>query len=232
VEDRGRSDEVRPEWLFEVATRVQSLAMNTDESARLSSGEDLFASFPPGSVLERQIRHMLLERLQARGPRCKVPPATGRCPEGMLHPEGPHPHGLGPEVAVRQAILLIDANPTSAWTVERLARRVGCNRTDLECGFRRLTSHTIHQYLSARRVTVAQTLLRTTAWRVEAVARSVGYRSKVSLYQHFGRTLGMTPDEYRQRWAPRSPSSSLVDWIQSGPPPTDELPNMNRRCEI
>jgi len=109
----------------------------------------------------------------------------------------------------------MDADPRSDWTVERLARRVGCNRTDLERSFRRLTSHTIHQYLSARRVTAAQSLLRTTAWRVEEVARGVGYRSKVSLYRHFSRTLGMTPDEYRQRWHASIAEHLSPEWIQS-----------------
>lgn len=91
------------------------------------------------------------------------------------------------------------------WTLERLSKRSACNRTQLEEAFQLVFGVTIHEYLTRRRIERAKLLLKLTCWRIEAVAKEVGYSSKVSLYSNFKKVVGLTPEEYRKRW-------ELHDW--------------------
>lgn len=54
---------------------------------------------------------------------------------------------------------VIEARYREPWTVERLARQVGCNRTTLEQDFKDLTGMTVHACLVRRRIAVAVELL-------------------------------------------------------------------------
>lgn len=106
------------------------------------------------------------------------------------------------EQTIERAQRLIRHDCAAHWTVEAVARKVGCNRTDLERGFRRRSGLTVHEFVVSCRMAAAKHQLRSCAWRLEEVARSVGFHSKVSMYAHFRRSIGMTPAQYRQRWQP------------------------------
>lgn len=185
---------IRPEWLFEIVARLQRLA-----AVPLSgdSQVDLGGPALPRSSLEEGLARHLVARLAAErlrwerlccGTQAQALPKEQEC---LLSPS---------LIRVVLAQQILDSEFSDPWTVHALAKRVGCNRTDLTLGFRRCFNVTVHQYLVARRVDAACALLRSSGWRVEAIAKSTGFRSKVSLYQQFNRLLGMTPHEYRQRW--------------------------------
>jgi transcriptional regulator GlxA family with amidase domain len=170
----------------------------------------IFEALPPESNLEDQIRRRLLSRLNAeqavRAARQATPflvKATRELPSESERINA----------AVDRGQFLLRRDFATRWTVEALARRVGCNRTDLEAGFRRRHSETVHGYLITCRVEAAKALLRDTAWRVEEVAKAVGCRSKVSLYAQFRRAMSMTPDEYRRRWTRAAPSDELRELL-------------------
>jgi AraC-like DNA-binding protein len=209
---------LRPEWLFEVVNRLQPFAAPTEDAL---IPDRVFELFSPESDLEHQLKRHLLACLKEKrrmrpGPKRSHPGTTSKDLTGELRTQADRV-----DAAVQKAQLLLQRDFAASWSVERIARRVGCNRTDLEIGFQRYCAHTVHSYLILCRVDAAKLLLKETAWRVGEVAKAVGCRSKVSLHQHFRRTLGMTPDQYRRRWmfvAPNKYLQELSCWGQDSQP--------------
>lgn len=102
------------------------------------------------------------------------------------------------------------------WTLDSLARKVGSNRTDLEIGFKSLTGHTVHQYVTHVRIDAAKKMLRSRAWSCAAIARAIGYSSTSSFHSNFNRQVGITPDEYRRRWIFVRVNGRVIELIKSG----------------
>jgi AraC-like DNA-binding protein len=79
-----------------------------------------------------------------------------------------------------------------------IARQVGCSVPALYRHFNRATGLTPRQYAIQRRIERAIDLLRRTDWKVEAIAREVGWRSKTNLHAAFVRRIGASPGQVRQ----------------------------------
>lgn len=192
---------LRPEWLFEVVNHVQGLVASAGGLASPGLPDEVLGVCPPESDFEQLLKQDLLARLKAEesvwSAVTLIIPSRPCVEASQATPESARLNA-----AVESARLILQSQPSAHWTVEALARRVGCNRTDLEVGFRSRYSFTVHTYLILCRVGAAKGLLRKTAWRVEEIGKAVGWRSKVSLYEHFQRVLQMTPDTYRRRWTP------------------------------
>lgn len=208
---------VRPEWLFLFANRVQALAA----SAALPHGplqiEKPTELFSPEFDLEEVLAENLLVRLDAERTKWAERQVAGVVGQFDDRQRDAARESSAVDLAVARAQSLLRSSVAEHWTVATLAARVACNRTDLELGFRRHCSCTVHMYLVGLRVAVAEELLRTTAWRVLEVAKAVGFRSRVSLYQNFLRIHRMTPEEYRRRWLP-APASKWVRILLSASP--------------
>ena len=86
--------------------------------------------------------------------------------------------------------------------VSELAREVGCSVPVLCRRFRHATGKSVRQYAIKLRVDCAIDLLRTTDWKVEAIANEVGWKSKKDLHCAFARQLGATPASIRRSAAP------------------------------
>jgi len=199
---------VRPEWLFELANLIQRL---TCPSACVSFS-DLLETFKPDSELERRMQQALLQRIQPRQDGGATDP-IGRCE--TLGRNDPRPESRTVAIAVDEVQRLLRTEHMKSWTVEAVARRVGCNRTDLEAAFRRRGLPSVHAYLVSCRIDAAKNLLRTTAWRVQEIAKEVGYRSKTSLFEQFRRAVGISPEQYRERWKPTRPTPDVIRLLQS-----------------
>ncbi len=91
----------------------------------------------------------------------------------------------------------LDTRYAERWTLQKLARAVACNRTELAKAFKAQYGISIHRYLIARRIEVAKPLLVRTDEKVESIAADIGY-SKASLERNFLRLIGVGPLEYRQ----------------------------------
>lgn len=81
--------------------------------------------------------------------------------------------------------------------IEQMAREFGCSVTTLR---RRVTAAAGEPPIRTRtraRVTEACILLRTTSWKIDAIAAHVGWRSTKDLYRAFRFLLGLTPAEVR-----------------------------------
>ncbi len=205
---------LRPEWVFEVSNRLQTCA--GDLGVRVAQEVELILkNAPPESKAERRLLAFWLDgaRLEKQSRQSHSRNVRDR-EDGVPPPESiefrAKPRAL---VAAARAKSVLDQGYSIHWTVEGLARRVGCNRTDLEKGFQSLGPHTVHSYLTVRRIDGAKSILRTTAWRIDEVGKAVGYRSKVSFYFNFRNTTGMTPDEYRRRWALCPASAPIAELL-------------------
>jgi len=202
---------VRPEWLFELANRVQSHVL-----PRSSGDVDERAAYGPFVVVaaetsfEKDLESIFTAAVKAECAgllaRTITPTAT------MLKPTDPASNARVREATLKAAAIL-RKDHAKRWRLGTLARRVGCNRTELEAGFKQCFSCSYHFYLSLCRVDAAKTLLRTQYWPVTAIATAVGYRSRTSLHDNFRRITGVTPEAYRRRWRPVPVSPHVIEWL-------------------
>jgi transcriptional regulator GlxA family with amidase domain len=99
----------------------------------------------------------------------------------------------GIAAAMRWALEHLD-QPVS---VEELAGRALVSRRTFTRQFRQRTGTSPHQWLLQQRTILAQRLLETTDLPIDLVARRSGFGAAVTLRNHFQRTLGTSPRDYR-----------------------------------
>lgn len=187
---------IRPQWLFEFASRIQPL-MDPAMSA-LDARLGLNGLVRPESRCERLLVRLARWRIHRRD--SNAHPGLDSTAHSAYREWREEVHRSSRTRAVAAATEMLDKEPARHWTLGELAQLVGSNRTDLEAGFQSFTGGTYHDYLSMVRIDAARQLLRTTGWSGEAIARAVGYSARTSLYLNFRKYLGITPDEYRRRW--------------------------------
>ena len=102
-----------------------------------------------------------------------------------------------PEIAARARARFSERH-ASVHRIYAMARDLGCSPTTL---WRRVTAGGGESPVRRRtraRVVAAFHLLRTTNWKIEAIARAVGWRSAKDLYRAFETLLGLTPAQVRR----------------------------------
>jgi AraC-like DNA-binding protein len=190
---------VRPEWLFEVANYIQGLVCSQHPVLVEAKVRKIW---PPESAFERQLLNAMVAQLEVSSlAYCADGQALRNSPRAKEQADGRDFKRDRAKLAAEEAADLIRSHPAGHWTPAVLARRTHCNRTQLQAAFRSRWLYSIHTYLNICRIGAAKTLLRSTVWRLDAIAKEIGYRSKVSLFANFRLVLDMTPDAYRQRWA-------------------------------
>lgn len=180
---------VRRRWLMVLSRELQLLAgdlAGLAEGDRLTLLQKTRSRMPPprGPIEVRLLEGLLSEAILRR--HVSVRNATGERPV----PSAP-PHAI----AARHTLETRFAEP---WTLEKLARTVGRSRSELAADFRQSFASSIHRFLSAQRMRVACEMLSGSDTKVEAIALTVGYRSKKSFYVEFRRTFGITPSHFRK----------------------------------
>jgi AraC family transcriptional regulator of adaptative response/methylated-DNA-[protein]-cysteine methyltransferase len=106
------------------------------------------------------------------------------------------PAATDPRVAtVRAACGVLDAQPAEAWTLSRLARRVGTAPARLQRAFRAVLGVSPRQYRDARRLSRFKTTLKQRK-RVGPALYEAGYGSSSRVYERAAAQLGMTPATY------------------------------------
>jgi AraC-like DNA-binding protein len=98
---------------------------------------------------------------------------------------------------VGQALAALHGEPSSDWTVERLARLVGASRSVLAERFTEMVGQPPMLYLSMWRMQVASRLL-TEGGQIGAVAIAVGYKSEAAFSRAFKKIVGQAPSEWRR----------------------------------
>jgi transcriptional regulator GlxA family with amidase domain len=84
--------------------------------------------------------------------------------------------------------------------VSELAKRSGLPKRTFDRRFKAATGYAPLAYVQALRIEEAKQLLETTATRVDAIAREVGYEDLASFRRLFRRLSGMTPGDYRRKF--------------------------------
>lgn len=115
---------------------------------------------------------------------------------------------LASQLAEREPLRDLQAfiadHPTADLTVSRLAARVAMSPRNFARAFAAEVGVTPAAFVERARVEVARRLLETTRDDVEAVAARAGFGRVETLRRAFHRGLGVSPNEYRRRFQPRS----------------------------
>ena len=109
---------------------------------------------------------------------------------------------------VGQALSLLHASPSRAWTLDDLAKDVGLSRSSLAERFSHLVGQPPMQYLAEWRMQIAAGLLANGSDNVARVAEAVGYESEAAFSRAFKKVVGVPPAAWRKGQAlPPAPST-------------------------
>jgi transcriptional regulator GlxA family with amidase domain len=113
---------------------------------------------------------------------------------------------LGSQAPARDPLADLQAwiaeHPAEDHAVDRLAYRVAMSPRHFARVFRAEVGCTPATYVERTRVEVARRLLETTALTVDQVAAAAGFGTPETLRRAFGRRVGASPTEYRERFRP------------------------------
>ena len=98
---------------------------------------------------------------------------------------------------VAKALDLLHQDFQKDWTLETLAREVGCSRSVFAESFRSVTGVTAMAYLTSIRINRAITLIEGGSTSLSEVAHLVGYQSEAGFSRAFLREIGVTPGHFR-----------------------------------
>src|SRR5262245_20475368 len=93
---------------------------------------------------------------------------------------------------------VIEQSYTDHITLDALGRLLGRQSAYLGHLFRKEMGMPVREWVTQRRLERAAALIRE-GMKIDAVALTVGYRSKKNFYRQFRRRYATTPFEYRQR---------------------------------
>lgn len=98
---------------------------------------------------------------------------------------------------IAHALQLIDADIASAWSVERMARKVGMSRSSFAARFTAEAGQTPMELLTEKRMHAAAELLQNSRIKIAEISGRVGYQSEAAFSRRFARFFGMSPGQMR-----------------------------------
>ena len=108
------------------------------------------------------------------------------------------------DAVLRSVLSYIDANLDADLSLEALAGLSGVLTHQFVRAFKRKVGEPPHQYVMARRVDAARTLLRTTGHPIAEIAYATGFSSQSHMTTTFRRELGITPAQIRSETGAQS----------------------------
>lgn len=99
---------------------------------------------------------------------------------------------------IKLAKKFLDNHYVNPPKVEELASMFYINKNLLQAGFKNFTGRTVYEYISYQKISRAVELLLLTDMTMEAIADSIGYKSKMNFYNAFKREFSKTPNELRR----------------------------------
>ena len=100
---------------------------------------------------------------------------------------------------IANALQQMHNNPHSAWTLDKMAEKVGMSRAAFAKKFKELVGQPMFEYLTMLRIQRAKELLRETRLPLYEVASRVGYESDLAFTKTFKKHTGTTPTRYRKQ---------------------------------
>lgn len=110
----------------------------------------------------------------------------------------PTEQGPGPISEVMEWAL---AHLDQSLSVSELAQQAQMSKRNFSRRFREVTGTSPAKWVNARRLDEACTLLETTDWQIDRVARVCGFDNPVRFRQNFATVYATTPTSYRKRFA-------------------------------
>lgn len=98
------------------------------------------------------------------------------------------------------AVRYIDANYTTAISMQKMARLTDLSATHFNARFRAILRMSPTEYVLSRRIQDAQTLLTTTNQTIAEIGVSIGFFDQSHFTKRFRKVTGMTPLAYRKRF--------------------------------
>lgn len=102
---------------------------------------------------------------------------------------------------IKQAQDFIEQNYQGEFTVDQLATQLFVNRRTLERRFKKATGNTLSEYMQRVRVEVAKRNFEQAPFPVKEVMYKVGYSDAKSFRKLFKKHVGLSPIEYKKRYA-------------------------------
>jgi transcriptional regulator GlxA family with amidase domain len=96
------------------------------------------------------------------------------------------------------ALALIHERPVKAWTVARLAKKVGYSRSPFTVRFKRVVGESPQGYITRVRLQRAAQMLKEGHDSLRAIALAAGYESESSFSKAFKRQFQKTPGHFRR----------------------------------
>ena len=115
------------------------------------------------------------------------------------------------DAVLRSVLSYIDANLDANLTLEVLAGLSGVLTHQFVRAFKRKVGEPPHQYVMARRVDAARTLLRTTEHPIAEIAYATGFSSQSHMTTTIRRELGVTPAQIRSETVAWSQAQAATD---------------------
>ena len=103
---------------------------------------------------------------------------------------------------IEAAAKMLEAEPASPWTIQRLARAVGLGEKNLKRGFRDCFSTTAMGYLLQRRLELGRRLLEESEESITEISLHVGYANPSHFARLYRRRYGESPHETRRHSRP------------------------------
>ena len=164
-------------------------------------------SSPSGDWLERSLRHSVAE---VASPRAGADVILARLSEVLFvevlrcYVESLPDEQRGWLAGLRdpyvgKGLKLLHGDAARAWTVDELAREVGCSRSILAERFTHYVGQPPIQYLTKWRLALAASQLRSNGSRLARVAERFGYDSEAAFNRAFKREFGMPPAQWRRQ---------------------------------
>ncbi len=109
-----------------------------------------------------------------------------------------HDHG---DAAVAEAQIWLEANYAGRVAIDALAGQVGISPRHFKRRFKKATGETPLGYLQRVRIEAAKKRLETTRDAMNTITWKIGYEDSSSFRRLFKKTTGLSPREYRDRFA-------------------------------
>lgn len=120
-------------------------------------------------------------------------------PDETVEPAAPK--SIFPSISELNSIFdFIEAYYHQPIGLHEVAQSVGYSGAYLTDLVRRKTGHSVHRWITKRRMVAACSLLLETEQSIDAIAEAVGYRNRWCFFRMFRKSFGMTPGDWRSAY--------------------------------
>ncbi|MHA6480912.1 helix-turn-helix domain-containing protein [Paenibacillus sp. strain BS8-2] len=184
-------DGYKPLGCFELARRRKQYRLTLADSAQTKLESTLDAMADEQGKQAPGYRHAIWLRLQQL------------LLELSRHPFSQPTHtamssGFGP-AWIRKALSDINRDPVGCGGLAELAARASVSASHFSRVFKELTGMNVTDYINAKRLVLAKSLLLETEDNIETIAIACGYQGMRHFYQQFKKVTGLTPKGYRRQ---------------------------------